>query len=601
MSDIAITFTIVAGIVVLFLSNKIPVVMVALATPLALYLTGVLDLGESLGGLGDPAVIFIASLFIISEGLDATGVTAWGGQTLIRFSGSSKTRLLVMIMGMVALLTALISVNGAVAALLPVVIVTAVRTGQLPSRLLMPLVFAAHAGSMLTLTGTPVNVLISEASNEAGAGSFGFFEFALAGGPLLLGSVAIILLFGKRLLPERSGESLPSDLSTHARTLVEQYRFWPGSTRMRVREDSPWIGKKADELADTGYSDLKLVGKIRGDRPFEATAQPLQAGDILVFDGDADALARLAGDAKLSAVSRDEEGDEALINRDTGLAEVVIPPRSPLIGQRMFPGMTTPSGDLIALAIQRGNEHVPPGGIELRAGDVLLLQGTWQALDKHLAAPEVLVVDSPDLVRRQAVPLGGGAKAAIAILLATVALLATGALPTAIVGLMGACAMVLLRVLTVEQSYRAVNWTTVILVGAMMPLSTAMSKTGAAGLLADHLVASVGSFGPLALIAGLFVLTAILGQLISNTATALIIIPIATAVAADIGVSPKPILMALSIAAAAAFLTPVATPVNLMVMGPAGYKFGDYWKLGLPLMLWFFIVAIFLVPMIWPL
>lgn len=601
MSDIAITFTIVAGIVVLFLSNKVPVVMVALATPLALYLTGVLDLGESLGGLGDPAVIFIASLFIISEGLDATGVTAWGGQALIRFSGASKVRLMLMIMGMVALLTGLISVNGAVAALLPVVIVTAVRTSQLPSRLLMPLVFAAHAGSMLTLTGTPVNVLISQASNDAGYGSFGFFEFALAGVPLLLGTVAIILLFGKRLLPERSSQSLPSDLSRHAHTLVEQYRFWPGSVRMRVRGGSPWIGSKADALDLSGFTDLSLVGKIRDGRPMETSAQELREGDILVFDGCADALANLANVVGLSAVSEEEGANEALINRDTGLAEVVIPPRSPLIGQRMFPGMTTPSGDLIAVAIHRGNEQVPPGGVDLLAGDVLLLQGTWKALDRHLASPEVLVVDSPDLVRRQAVPLGAGAKAAIAILLVTVALLATGALPTSIVGLMGACAMVFARVLSVEQCYRAVNWTTVILVGAMMPLSTAMSNTGAAGLLADQLVSTLGAFGPIALIAGLFVLTGILGQLISNTATALIIIPIGIAVAADMSVSPKPILMAISIAAAAAFLTPVATPVNLMVMGPAGYKFGDYWKLGLPLMVWFFIVAIFLVPLIWPL
>jgi di/tricarboxylate transporter len=601
MSDIAITFTIVAGIVVLFLSNKVPVVMVALATPLALYLTGVLGLGESLGGLGDPAVIFIASLFIISEGLDATGVTAWGGQALIRFSGKSKVRLMLMIMGMVALLTGLISVNGAVAALLPVVIVTAVRTGQLPSRLLMPLVFAAHAGSMLTLTGTPVNVLISEASNDAGYGSFGFFEFALAGIPLLLGAVTIILLFGKKLLPERTSQSLPSDLSRHAHTLVEQYRFWPGSVRMRVRGESPWIGSKADALDLSGFTDLKLVGKIRDGRPMETSAQELREGDLLVFDGCADALANLANVAGLSAVSDEEGANEALINRDTGIAEVVIPPRSPLIGQRMFPGMTTPSGDLIAVAIHRGNEQVPAGGVDLLAGDVLLLQGTWKALDRHLASPEVLVVDSPDLVRRQAVPLGAGAKAAIAILLVTVALLATGALPTSIVGLMGACAMVFARVLSVEQCYRAVNWTTVILVGAMMPLSTAMSNTGAAGLLADQLVSTLGAFGPIALIAGLFVLTAILGQLISNTATALIIIPIGIAVAVDMGVSPKPILMAISIAAAAAFLTPVATPVNLMVMGPAGYKFGDYWKLGLPLMAWFFIIAIFLVPLIWPL
>jgi Trk K+ transport system NAD-binding subunit len=222
--------------------------------------------------------------------------------------------------------------------------------------------------------------------------------------PLLLGTVAIIMLFGKRLLPERSGQSLPSDLSTHARTLVEQYRFWPGSPGCASANDSPWIGRRADELDLAGIPDLKLIGKIRDGRPFEANAQALQEGDILVFDGSADALAKLAADAALSAVSEEDSADEALINRDTGLAEVVIPPRSPLIGQRMFPGMTTPSGDLIALAIQRGNEQVPPGGVELRAGDVLLLQGTWKALDRHLASPEVLVVDSPDLVRRQAVP-----------------------------------------------------------------------------------------------------------------------------------------------------------------------------------------------------
>jgi di/tricarboxylate transporter len=265
----------------------------------------------------------------------------------------------------------------------------------------------------------------------------------------------------------------------------------------------------------------------------------------------------------------------------------------------MFSGMTTPSGDLIVLAIQRAGSHVAPGGVELAVGDVLLLKGSWEALDKHLASPEVLVVNSPELVRRQAVPLGVGATAAVLILLATVVLLATGLVPAAIAGLSGACAMVLLRVLTVDQAYRSVNWTTVILVGAMMPLSTAMMKTGAANLLAEQLVATVGAAGPTALVAGLFVLTAVMGQLISNTATALIIIPIAVSAAADMGLSARTVLMSLTIAAAASFLTPVATPVNLMVMGPGGYRFGDYWKLGGVLMAWFFIISVFYVPLVW--
>ena len=207
----------------------------------------------------------------------------------------------------------------------------------------------------------------------------------------------------------------------------------------------------------------------------------------------------------------------------------------------------------------------------LAAGDTLLLQGTWEALDKHLDDPDVLVVNSPDLVRRQAVPMGAGAKTAIAVLVAMVVLLATGALPAVVAGLVAACAMIVLGVVTVEQAYRSINWTTVILIGAMIPLSTAMSKSGAANMLADTLVHLVGDAGPYALLAGLFVLTAILGQLISNTATALIIIPIAVAAARDRRLA-APGADERRGRFGGAFLTPVATPVNLMVMGPGGYQ-----------------------------
>jgi len=317
--------------------------------------------------------------------------------------------------------------------------------------------------------------------------------------------------------------------------------------------------------------------------------------------GDAETVGGLASDKVLAFRSADAPGDvaDALFNRSSGLAEVVIPPRSGMVGQPVFPGMVTPSGDLVILAVQRRGEDLGPDETVLAGGDTLLLQGTWKALDEHLDDPDVLVVDSPELVRRQAVPMGAGAKQAIAVLLAMVLLLATGAVPSVIAGLVAACAMVLLRVLTVEQAYRAVNWTTVILVGAMIPLSTAMDTTGAAKLMAATLVHLVGDAGPYALLAGLFVLTAILGQLISNTATALIVIPIAVAAATELGLSARPVLMSVTVASAAAFLTPVATPVNLMVMGPGGYRFGDYWKLGLPLLLLFFVVATFLVPVFW--
>jgi di/tricarboxylate transporter len=600
LSSTTTTFAILAGIVVLFVSNRVPVVLVAIGTSLALYFTGVLNLDQSLRGFGDPAVIFIAALFVVSAGLDATGVTAWAGQGLIAQAGQSRVRLLILTMVLVALLTALISINGAVAALLPVVIVMAIRVGRSPSQLLMPLVFAAHSGSLLALTGTPVNVLVAEAAADAGLAPFGFFSFAIVGVPLLLGTIAIVVLFGQRLLPERSGRTIPPDLSKHARTLVEQYRLDDGMFQLRVRSRSPYVGSPPAVADLTEYAGLTLVTILAGDGgPLRRAA--LAEGDILIVRGAAATVGGLASDKLLAFRSEDAPAGAAdtLFNRSSGLAEVVIPPRSGLVGQPVFPGMVTPSGDLVILAVQRRGEDLGPDETVLAAGDTLLLQGTWKALDEHLDDPDVLVVDSPELVRRQAVPMGAGAMQAIAVLLVMVLLLATGAMPSVIAGLVAACAMVLLRVLTVEQAYRAVNWTTVILVGAMIPLSTAMETTGAAKLMAATLVHLVGGAGPYALLAGLFLLSAILGQLISNTATALIMIPIAMAAASEIGVSARPVLMSVAVASAAAFLTPVATPVNLMVMGPGGYRFGDYWKLGLPLLLLFFVVATFLVPVFW--
>jgi len=600
MSNSATVFAIVAGIVVLFVWNRIPVVLVAIGTALALYATGVLDLGQSLAGFGDPAVIFIASLFVVSAGLDATGVTAWAGQLLINQAGQSRVRLLVLTSVLVALLTALISLNGAVAALLPVVIVTAIRVGRSPSQLLMPLVFAAHSGSLLALTGTPVNVLVSEAAVDAGGAPFGFFEFAIVGLPLLVGTIVIVVLFGQRLLPERGGRTIPADLSKHARTLVEQYRLDDGLFQLRVRPQSPYVGSLPTDVNLTDYAGLTLVTIQAGAGGGPVRQNAIAPGDILIVRGIAKTVGSLASDKVLALRTEDAPGvTDTLFNRTSGLAEVVIPPRSGMIGQKVFPGMVTPSGNLVILAVQRRGENLGPEETVLAAGDMLLLQGTWKALDEHLDDPDVLVVDSPELVRRQAVPMGTGAKEASAILLAMVILLATGVVPSVIAGLLAACAIVLLGVLTVEQAYRAINWTTVILVAAMIPLSTAMDTSGAAKLMAGTLIHLVGDAGPYALLAGLFMLTAILGQLISNTATALIVIPIAVAAATELGMSPRPVLMSVAVAAAASFLTPVATPVNLMVMGPGGYRFGDYWKLGLPLLLLFFVVATFLVPVFW--
>jgi di/tricarboxylate transporter len=518
MSDETITFLIVGITVAVFVWDRLPVGVVAFGVALSLWATDVLTLDQSLAGFGDPTVIFIASLFIVSEALDSTGITAWAGQQLIAGAGASQTKLMVLMLGTVAGLTALISVNGSVAALLPVIAVTAVRMRLSPSQLLMPLAFGAHAGSLLALTGSPVNVIVSEYADEAGVGRFGFFSFALVGLPLLVGTTAIIVLVGDRLLPSRTARAMGRDLGGLAHTLVDEY-----------------------------------------------------------------------------ALTHDPQ---ELVSRGSGVAEVVIPPRSGLVGSTMFPGMTTESGDLVVLAIQRKGEDLP-GETEVAVGDVLVLQGAWHHLEYHLDDPDVLVVDDPALVRRQAVPLGPGAPQVLVIVAGMVILLVAGLVPPAVAGLLAAGGIVLSRVLTVEQAYRGIAWTTVVLVAGMIPLSTAMVSTGAASTLAEGLVDIVGDSGPHALLLGLVILTFALGQLISNMATALIVIPIAVSAAAELDVSPKPLLMGVCVASAAAFLTPVATPANLMVMGPGGYRFGDYWKLGLPLLALFGAVAVLLVPLFW--
>jgi di/tricarboxylate transporter len=515
VSNETITFLVLGAVVVVFILDRFPVAVVAVGTALTLWATGVLPLNTALSGFGDPAVVFIAALFVVSESLDATGVTAWAGQLLIASVGESRARLLTLTILLVAVVTALISVNGAVAALLPVMVVTAVRLKRPASQLLLPLAFGAHAGSLLALTGSPVNVVASEYAKDAGVGSFGYFSFAVAGLPLVAGTIVIVVLFGERLLPHRRAKAISKDFSDHARVLMDEYG--------------------------------------------------LAAADL---------------------------------SRTSGLAEVVIPPRSQLVGDTVFPGMVTESGDLLVVAVTRRGDKLA-GETVLAVGDTLLLEGTWGALEEHLDDPDVLVVDDPDLVRRQAVPLGPGAKRTLVILAAMVLLLATNAVPPAVAGLLAAGAIVVSGVLSIEGAYRGISWTTVILVAGMFPLSTAMTETGAAARLADGLVRIVGDAGPHALLLGLFVLTAVLGQLISNMATALIVFPVALSAAHDLSVSPKPVLMSVTVAAAAALLTPVATPANLMVMEPGDYRFGDYWKLGLPLLLLFAAVSILVVPLVW--
>ncbi|KZE95381.1 putative transporter [Agromyces sp. NDB4Y10] len=527
VDPIVATFVILALAMVGFVSGRVPIALVAVGVALALWATGVITLPQALAGFGDSTVIFIATLFVVSEALDATGVTAWAGQQVIGRAGTGRRQLTVVVALMVAVLTAFISLNGAVAALLPVVVVVALNAGIAPSRLLLPLAFSSHAGSLLALTGTPVNVLVSDAAANAGGERFGYFEFALAGLPLLAITVAILVTFGDRLLPDR----------------------------------------KADQL-DTAPADP------------EAMAREFRRSYDLTHDTG------------------------TFYTPDEGVAEVMITPRSEYIGRKVFPGMTTLRENLVIIAIKRNGERHPSGSDDdepeaLRPGDSLLVRGPWDALERYVRLPGVIPVTEPQSLRR-AVPLGRGARRAIAVLVAMVVLLASGLVPAVVAGLLAAGALVLLRVLDLPQVWRSIQWSTVVLIAGLIPLSTAFIETGAAELVAGWLLDLVGTASPHLALLAICLLTLLLGQVISNAATVLVMIPIALSVAATLDASVQPFMMALTVVGAAAFFTPIATPVNLMVLEPGGYKFGDYWRLGTPLALAYVVIAVLWVPVIWP-
>nr|BFE68172.1 SLC13 family permease [Actinoplanes digitatis] len=449
------------------------------------------------------------------------------------------------------------------------------------------------------LTGTPINILASEAAADAGSRPFGYFEFAAVGAPLTAGVVVIAILAGRRLLPERTPRSLPADLSGHARVLVGQYGLDTLAVGLRVPPGSPSIGKPVTELRRRGDDGPLVIGAA--DQGAPRGDEPLREDDVIAVHGGTAAIDRFA---ELHRLERVPDGvtpqlEQLVLNRRVGAAELVLGPRSALVGDTAYPGMTTDSGELVILAIQRQGHELGPQREVLAAGDAVLVQGTWAAMERQLDPAEgVLIVDNPATMRRQAVPFGRDALPAVLIVTAMVVLLATGLVPPAIAAVLAAGAMVLTKVLTMDQAYEGISWTPLVVVAAMYPMSTAMAQSGAADQLAAIVVYVFGGSG-LLLLLGLFLLTAVLGQVISNTATALIVIPVAVAAAAEVGVSVLPVMMCVAIAAAGAFLTPIATAANLMVQQPGGYRFTDYGRFGLPMIIWFLVIAVGLVPLIW--
>ena len=601
MSDVWITLLIIGLAMVLFVWNPVPAVVVAIGAALALYFTGVLTMPEAVTGFGDPVVVLIAALLAIAVALETTGVGAWAGQLLLRVSRRSETVLIVALMVVAAVFSALIGMNGAVAAMLPVTVVIAVRTGITASLLMIPLALACLKGAKLTLLGSPVNVIAATEAEEAGAGHIGFFEWSVLGIPQLAGAIVIVVLLGKRLLPARHSESIPADFSGHAHTLVEHYRLEHELHELRVRSTSPLVGAPRTAVGVGDYAGVRAVAFLDHEDREPLERERLAPGDLVLVRGNDGEVERFAADKDLEVRAHGERAAlaDVLLGRDSGLAEVVVPQRSAMIGKTVFPGMTTDDHELVVLAVQRGGAELVRPRLTLRAGDHLLLQGSWPALERYLSSAQVLVIDSPDVVRTQAVPLGRGAPVALGILGLLVVLLVFDVTPAPIAALICAGLMVVTRVVRLNQLYRGIDWNTCLLIGAMIAPATAMAKSGAAQMIGDQIVSLLGAAGPVAVLTGLFLAATVITQFISNTSAALVLIPIALVTADDMGVSALPMVMSVAMGASASFLTPFANGVSLMVYGPGGYKFGDFWRLGLVVLAWTLLVTVVVTPLYW--
>ena len=499
------TLLILAAAVALFIWNKFPVGSVALGVALALWATGVISIEEAMAGFGSPTVVLIAALFVVAEGLDNAGVTTWAGQVLASTSRGSKTRLLVLLMVTVAVLTAMITTNGSVAALVPMVVALAVQFSLRPSKVLMPLAFAAHAGALLVLTASPVSVLTMETARESGMGELNFFSFTLLGVPLLIGTIILVLLIGDKLLPDRDPTTALKDLSALPGTLEKHYLAEDKLGRLWASDTSALTGRTIDRLNAELPADLHLLGVRSGENPAPMDA-PLRSGDVLLVRGSDERLRAFAAAEGLS-LDTDVSGQfsSGLVTRDTGVAEVLVSPRSRYIGDLVYPGMVTESGKLVVFGLRRGTEQVESGqSIRLEAGDAMLLYGAWSDLEQQTRDPDVILVDSPDAIRRQTIALGKRAYPAMAILAGMVMLMAFDLVPPVVATLLAAIAMIVMRVLPVDQAHRAINWPTLIIVGGMTPLSLAITRSGAAESISTRIVDLTGGGSPYFILLGLF-------------------------------------------------------------------------------------------------
>lgn len=587
-SEPMLVFGVLATALALFVWDKIRYDVIAVGALLSLVVAGVIEPTDAFLGFAHPAVIIVAAVLILSEGMIRSGVVDVVADLVGRV-GDRELVQVATLTAIVTMLSAFMSNTGALALMMPVAVQIARTSDRSPSAYLMPLAFGSILGGLITLIGTPSNIVVAQFRGDVTGTPFAMFDFTLIGGAIALVGLAFVITVGRRLVPEREGRA----------SIEEMFEIEDYTAEAVVPEGSDLVGSSlGDAVRPTG--EVLVVGLVRdGDRRLAPSSRArVRAGDHLIVEAAPDALTAFVDEHGLELAGHEPFHEDDLASDEVDVLEAVVMPDGGLEGSTARSAGLRSRHGINLLAVAREGERVTErlGQIRFRAGDVVLLQGDGAALQEAL--DPLALIPLPD----RGIKVGRPRRLALSVgmFAAALAVAAAGLVPVEIALAGAALGFVLTGVLSIDEAYRGIDGQVIVLLGAMIPVGFALETSGGAAMVADLLVALGGGLPLVGALAALMVLTMALSNLVNNAAAAVIMAPIAVGLARGVGASLDPMLMGVAVGASAAFLTPLAHQNNLLVLGPGGYRFGDYARLGIPLSILYMAVALVVIPMVFP-
>ena len=603
--EIIAVLTILLGAATLFVTGFVRSDIVGILVVLALMLSGVLNVEEALAGFANPVVIIIVAMFVVSEALVSTGIAHQIGSTVLKLGRGNETRLVILLMVVVALVGAFMSSTSAMAIFIPVALSVAQRAELNRKRLLMPLSIGALISGMMTLIATAPNLVVSEVLQERGLPPLKFFSVTPFGIAALVVGTGFMVMVGRGLL-DRQKHFQTQHLGLTVEALVDNYGLSDRGNRFRILPTSPLVDRTVARIQMPQDYGLHLLAFERhqggGTVYLPAAAEMVfESGDNLIIIGKRDDADRFAAANGLERLPLLSEAQRQALLQEVGVAEIMLAPASTLIGKTLKDIEFRSRFDATVLSIRRRGALLTENLLDhpLDFGDALLVNAGWSDILRLRDERRDFVVLTLPQEFHDLIPARKQATWSLAIIGAMVIAMVLGLVPTVTAAMLAAVALVLTRCVRVDAVYRTINWPTVVLIAGVLPLATALNKSGAAQLISVNLVNALGPLGPFAMLTVIFMVTAAIGLFISNTATAVIIAPIAVDAASAIGVPPQAFAMTVAIACSAAFVTPVSSPVNMLIMEPGGYEFMDFVKVGLPLLVLTMIVTVALAGIIY--